>query len=191
MTRRLLSSDDIRRGLRRLDGLARAAAVTVDLAVYGGAAMVLAFDARTATKDVDAVVRGKADFLKNAVTQVAEAEGWPSDWLNDGVKGFLSAAEEMVVMREFQGSPSGGLRVCMPTPEYLFAMKCMAMRSASDDSSGDVADIKTLAGLAGITDAATALDIVTSFYPAHLILPKVRFGVEEIMEKLSARDRPP
>ena len=183
----LLSSSDIRRGLHRLDELAEASNVTVDLAIYGGAAMVLAFDARAATRDVDAVVKGKADFLRQAVAEIALAEGWPPDWLNDGVKGFLSAEEKMVVMREFQGSPSGGLRVTMPVPEYLFAMKCMAMRSASDGSSGDIADVEMLAGLIGITDAGAALDIVASFYPAGLILPKVRFGIEEIMERLTAR----
>ncbi len=191
VTGHLLSSEDIRRGLRRLNGLATAANVTVDLAVDGGAAMVLAFDARAATKDVDAVVRGKVGCLRKAMAEVAEAEGSPSDWMNDGVKGLLSTNEDMVAMRESQGSPCGGLRVCMATPEYLFAMKRMAMRSASDGSSGDIADIKTLASLAEIMDAGTALDIVASFYPAHLIPPKVRFGVEEIMETLAGNDGPP
>ena len=51
----LLSKTDITDGLTRLDKKARDANITVDLAIYGGAALALAFDMRTATRDVDAV----------------------------------------------------------------------------------------------------------------------------------------
>ena len=124
----LLNRDDILRGLRKLDEKARRAGLLVDLAVYGGAALAIAFDARQATRDVDAIVRGSPDFVRGAAAEIAVDENWPADWLNDGVKGFISAKESMRLMAEFPGAPGGGLRIHIPSPAYLFAMKCMAMR---------------------------------------------------------------
>jgi hypothetical protein len=93
-------------------------------------------------------------------------------------------------METFAASPDGGLRIHVPTAEYLFAMKCMAMRPEGIDGSHDISDIEALAAIAGIADAESALSLVEAFYPAARIPPKVRFGVEEIMERLAARKAP-
>lgn len=183
----LLTKEDIIRGLRAIDVQARQARVLIDLSIYGGAALAIAFDMRVATRDVDAVVHGRPDFLRKVAAEVAEAEGWPSDWLNDGVKGFTSHSEEMSLMREFEAAEGSGLRVHVPAPEYLFAMKCMAMRPEGIEGSHDVSDIEALALHIGIRDAAEALDLVAAFYPPDRIPPKVRFGVEEIMDRVVAR----
>lgn len=183
----MLDKDDILRGLRRIDVLAKEAGVVVDLSIYGGAALVLAFDIRRATRDVDAVVHGAPHFLRRAAAEVAVAEGWPQDWLNDGVKGFTSSSEQMRLMESFAATASGGLRVHIPVPEYLFAMKCMAMRPEGIDGSHDISDIETLADEAEIEDAQAALSLVEAFYPAARIPPKVRFGVEEIMARVVQR----
>lgn len=158
----------------------------IDLAVYGGAALALAFDLRKATKDVDAVVRGNPDLVREVVAKVAEERGWPSDWLNDGVKGFLSSSEQMSSMDEFDATDDGGLRVYVPSPEYLFAMKCMAMRISAADAAADPQDIEALAKIIGINDVSKALELVESFYPRRLIPAKVKFVMEEIMERIAA-----
>ena len=181
----MLKKEDILRGLRKLDEKARLSGVLVDLSIYGGAALAIAFDIRHATRDVDAVVRGSPDFLRTAAAQIAEDEQWPKDWLNDGVKGFTSAKEQMKLMTGFEGAPEGGLRIHVPTPEYLFAMKCMAMRAEGIDGSHDISDIRALAVEAKIRTVEEALSLVEAFYPAARIPPKVRFGVEEIMEQLA------
>ncbi len=183
----LLRKEDILRGLSKIDLQAREASVVVDLSVYGGAALILAFDTRRATRDVDAVVHGAPDFLRRAAARVAAEEGWPSDWLNDGVKGFISANEKMHLMERFQASPAGGLRIYTPAPEYLFAMKCMAMRPEGWEGSHDISDIEILADEIGLEDVGSALSLVEAFYPASRIPAKVRFGVEEIMERIAAR----
>ena len=184
-----LSKQDILRGLHRLDEKARVAKVIVDMAVYGGAALALVFDLRQATRDVDVVVRGSQEFLRRAAGEIAEEEGWPADWLNDGVKGFLSHHEELRALTEFQASNEGGLRLYVPVPEYLFAMKCMAMRPEGIEGSRDIADIEALADKIGVADMDAALTLVEKFYPASRIPPKVRFGVEEIMERVLAKRR--
>ena len=183
----MLAKDDILRGLHKIDIKAKEASIVVDLSIYGGAAMALVFDTRRTTRDVDAVVHGAPDFLRTLARTIAEEEGWPLDWLNDGVKGFTSATEKMRLMENFTASPAGGLRIHTPAPEYLFAMKCMAMRPEGIDGSHDISDIELLAGAAGIRDAGEALALIESFYPASRIPPKVRFGVEEIMQRMTAR----
>jgi hypothetical protein len=181
----MLTKDDILRGLRKIDAKAKESRILIDLSIYGGAALAIAFDIGRATRDVDAVVRGAPDFLRAIAADVAEEEGWPSDWLNDGVKGFLSSKEEMLLMESFPGSPQGGLRVHVPSPVYLFAMKCMAMRAEGIDGSHDITDIKALAEKIGIRNSSEALSLIEGFYPSARIPPKVRFGVEEIMQRLS------
>ncbi|MDP2370010.1 hypothetical protein [Rhodoferax sp.] len=183
----MLKKEDILRGLRKIDEMAVSAGVLVDLSVYGGAALAIAFNIRHATRDVDAVVHGAPEFLRLAARKVANEESWPEDWLNDGVKGFTSSNEKMRLMEDFAASPAGGLRIHTPAPEYLFAMKCMAMRPEGIEGSHDISDIEALAEAAGIGDAASALALVEAFYPASRIPPRVRFGVEEIMERMALR----
>jgi hypothetical protein len=182
----MLKKEDILRGLCKLDQMAREAGLLVDLAIYGGAALAIAFDIRHATRDVDAVVRGNPTFLRTAAAEIAREEQWPNDWLNDVVTGFTSAKEQMQLMSGFEGTPDVGLRIHVPSPEYLFAMKCMAMRPEGIDGSHDISDIRALARAAKIGTAEEALSLVEAFYPASRIPPKVRFGVEEIMEQLAA-----
>jgi hypothetical protein len=182
-----LSRQDILRGLRRLDEKAREAGRVIDMSIYGGAALCLAFEARVSTRDVDAVFRDAPQFVRAAAAAIARDEGWPEDWLNDGVKGFLSASEEMRLMKGFAASSGTGLRIFIPAPEYFFAMKCMSMRAEGLDGSHDISDIELLADIGGIADAGAAVKIVEQFYPASRIPPKVRFGIEEIMERVAAK----
>jgi hypothetical protein len=183
----MLSKIDILRGLDRIDQEARRAGVVVDLAIYGGAALAITFDLRQATRDVDAVVSGDPAFLRGVVAEVAADYGWPPDWLNDGVKGFLSAHEKLQAVGQFQGSGQGGLRLYVPTPEYLFAMKAMAMRTGGLGAGNDVPDIEALAEILQLKQVGEALALIEDFYPAGQIPAKVRFGVEEIIQRVIAR----
>jgi hypothetical protein len=138
---------------------------------------------------VDVVIHGAVGFVRRAAADIAAREGWPADWLNDGVKGFTSANEKMYLMVNFQASSEGGLRVHMPAPEYLFAMKCMAMRPEGLEGSHDISDIEALAQVIGVQTAEEALSLVEAFYPAARVPAKVRFGVEEIMQGRANRAR--
>jgi hypothetical protein len=181
----LLQKKDILRGLERLDRKAKEAGVVLDISVYGGSALILAFDLERATRDVDAVVKGDISLARKLAAEIAEENDWPESWLNDGVKGFVAANEDMrPFLSDAKTGKEGGVRIYTPSAEYLFAMKCMAMRSASEDGSHDISDIEFLAKTTGIRDAEAALKLVASFYPAARIPAKVAFGVQEIMERL-------
>jgi hypothetical protein len=185
-----LQKEDILHGLERLNQKAKAAGVVVDISVYGGAALILSFDLRRATRDVDVVIRGDVPLVRKLTAEIAEENDWPESWLNDGVKGFVAANEDMQLFSDFNAEKEGGVRIYTPTAEYLFAMKCMAMRPESEDGSHDISDIEFLARAAGIQDAETALELIASFYPSARIPPKVAFGVHEIMERLATAGKP-
>lgn len=92
-------------------------------------------------------------------------------------------------MLGFEGTADRGLRIHLPTAQYLFAIKCVAMRPEGIDGSYDISDIDALADVAQIADANKALALVKAFYAAARIPSEVRFGVEEIMERVTWRRR--
>ena len=181
----MFSKDEIQRGLWRLGEIAQSEQKIIDIAIYGGSAIALAWGFRVATKDVDAVVQGDPAFLRHAVKRVADEEGWPEDWLNDGVKGSLSVKQELQLQGTYPSPEQPGLRVYVPTPEYMLAMKCMAMRPEGVEGAQDIEDIRHLIRITNLKTVAEILELVENFYPRALIPPKVAFGVEEIMEKVS------
>jgi hypothetical protein len=135
--------------------------------------MVLAFNARAATKDVDAIF-SPATTIREIAARIAEDQGLPSDWLNDGVKGFVSARHETV---EANLPQFASLRLMMPVPEYLLAMKCLAARVGGEETS-DVPDIVFLIRHLGLRSAKEVLDIVSSYYPENRISVKTQYLVE-------------
>ena len=71
-----------RKALERLAELLSERGVIGEVALLRGAAMMLAFQARTATKDVDAIF-SPVDEIKSAARQVAAEMQLQDDWLND------------------------------------------------------------------------------------------------------------
>lgn len=148
-----------------------------EIAIYGGAAMVLAHRARLSTKDVDAVFVPKGEVYQAADAVAAEA-GLERDWLNDAVKGFLSEQNEILPIRDYPG-----LKVFVAAPEYLLAMKCLSMRLGRDET--DLADVRFLMNYLNLRNAGQVLDLVSRYYPENRIQAKTRFAVEEICNQLS------
>lgn len=68
------------------------AGVRGDVFVVRGAAMAVAYDARPATRDVDAIWHPATDVRAAAQRIAAHHDDLATDWLNDGVKGFLPGA---------------------------------------------------------------------------------------------------
>jgi hypothetical protein len=58
--------------------------------------MVLGYDARQSTRDVDVVILSPAEakLVRNLVKRIAAEHDWPEDWLNDGAKGYLVGISE-------------------------------------------------------------------------------------------------
>lgn len=130
-----------------------------DVFIVGGAAIPLAYDARPATRDVDAIWRPSSD-VRQAVARVARRhDDLPEDWLNDGVKAFLPGDDhgERRVVYE-----NDCLTVSAASPEYLLATKLLASRVGRDED-----DIRRLYGLCGFSTVDQGLDLLERYYPGR------------------------
>ena len=154
--------------------------VTGELCLFGGTVMVLAFTARLSTKDVDALFQ-PTPLIRELARRIGEEQHLPADWLNDGVKGFISARHETTAgnLPQFPH-----LRLTMPVPEYLLAMKCMAARlGGTTGESSDVPDIVFLIRHLKLQSAKDVLDLVGLYYPANRIPVKTQYLVEGLFEE--------
>ena len=50
---------------------------------------MLVYNARNSTHDIDAIFKPSSEF-REIIAEIAEENDLDSDWLNDGVKGFLN-----------------------------------------------------------------------------------------------------
>ena len=167
------------RNLRFLSDVLEQRGIQGEIVLYGGAAMMLAFDARQATRDVDAVFKPE-QLVQEAAHDVSIQYGAPLGWLNDAVAAFVSDREDLRFLMEFSH-----LRIYHAAPEYLLAMKCMSMRVGRGDK--DLFDIKFLAGRLGLTSAQEVLAIVERYYPGDRISERTKLIVEELFAQ---RDGP-
>jgi hypothetical protein len=123
-----LSAHDIRQAFAALSAELDRRGEIAQIALTGGAALVLLFNARESTKDVDAYfIQPDPPRLREAAVRVARDLDLPEDWLNDAAKGYFVGISEGEVVYE---SPS--LLVRAVTLEQLLGMKLAAWRDAVD-----------------------------------------------------------
>jgi len=178
MTREIILS-----ALRRLGEAATAAGIRLEVSLYGGTAMLLAYDARAATRDVDAVLKPREEGERLVKKVAAELE-LPETWLNQDVAQFLSPGKEAKRrLREIEGET--GLIVHVPTARYLLAMKALACRRPVGAYRGDLDDLQFLIRKLGIRSVEEVQAIVDDFYPDDVLRPADRALIESLIEKKS------
>jgi hypothetical protein len=182
-----LTKNQIVAALRSLGEECKRRGIAGEICIYGGASMVLVFDARPSTRDVDAVFRPKSE-IADAALIVATSLSLPIDWLNDGVKGFLSHQEELTEepLSALEGIPN--LRILRPSPSYLLAMKCLAARS--DDLSEDRSDLEFLIRSLGLSTKEEVFGVVGRFYPLDRLHVRSRYFIEEVLEEMAINSQP-
>ena len=173
----------ILRALQLLSDRLQERGVVGEINIFGGTAMVLAFQARQSTKDVDAIF-APVDTVREAARLVAGELDLPLDWLNDAVKGFVS---ERPHFQKIEGLEFPSLRVQTPVPEYLLAMKVMAARGGLSGERGDGEDIAFLIDFLKLKNSDEVLDIVQEYYDPARILPRSMYLVDEIFETRRGR----
>src|ERR1700704_6386850 len=84
--------DQLLAALNEIGEAAIAARTQLEIAVFGGAALMLASNFRYSTEDVDIAEIGRPwpDWLAEVVARIATRNGWGEHWLNDAVSSFLS-----------------------------------------------------------------------------------------------------
>jgi hypothetical protein len=162
--------------LDAFDQIGRAAVLAgtkLQIAVYGGSALVLASNFRFATEDVHVseLERPLPGWLAEVVHEIARKNLWQDDWFNDAVAFHLSSlADSAADHLEFGTFPrdgtSPGLVVSVPSAEYLLALKIKAVR-VLDPVRGEVERLDTLnlMQVLGISTAEEAIALLGRYFP--------------------------
>lgn len=164
-----MKAEEIKQYLAELSDELRSMDVKGEICLYGGAVMCLVFDARPATKDVDAILRPTKQ-IRQAAERIAQAHGLREDWLNDAVKGFVVPHPQRVLF-DFTH-----LKVYVPEPDYLLAMKTLAARVDATDKG----DVELLIKSLGLDSPEEVFAILEKYYPRQQIKPATQFFVEEL-----------
>lgn len=172
-----MNKQDILANLLALDEKLAENNMTGEIDMFGGAVMCLGLDARESTHDIDAMFNPKED-IRQLIAQVAEERNLPSDWLNDGVKGFVSPEGEF---ERFGEDIFKNLTVFMASPEYLLAMKCLSCRSLLD-SPTEISDIKFLINYLGLKSVEEVETVILDYYPASRYQPKTHYMLVELFQ---------
>lgn len=169
-----LTRTDILRLFDLLNADLAARGATGELYLVGGAVMCLAFGARDATKDVDALFR-PTRIIRQAAARVAATAGVDPAWLNDAVKGYLGPRGEFDPFRDLSH-----LKVFVAHPNYLLAMKCAALRLGEEFH--DLDDVRYLLRYLDVRSAAAAVEIVLRYFDETQLLPRTRLILESLFE---------
>ncbi|MBV9221879.1 MAG: hypothetical protein JO366_00580 [Methylobacteriaceae bacterium] len=177
----IFTKDDLADAFAELGRIAAAAGKVIDIAVYGGFALMLVSNFRVSSED--AVAIADQAFINGAAQTIGRSRGWPADWLNDGVRTYLSPKIEGTVAHElfatYPDERTPGLRVYVPTAEYLLAMKLMAMRVEAVGGK-DLQDIVNLMQIVGVRNRRQIVDFAAEFYPEARTSGKLRLGIENL-----------
>jgi len=168
-----LTQADLRRLFELLNKELRRSGTQGELFLVGGAVMCLAYATRPSTQDVDALFRPPTQ-VREAAARVAIQAKVKADWLNDAVKGFMSPRGDFAAFLELDH-----LRIMMARPEYLLAMKCLAMRIGAELHDED--DIRYLLRLLEIRNYEKALTIITKYYPLERFPQKTLYALAELL----------
>jgi hypothetical protein len=141
-----------------------------EIAVYGGGAIILQFDWRASSQDVDAVVvsAGNHGLVRAASDHAAKELGLERSWLSEGVSVYTSrraADGDLALYGVYPSKGPAGLRVTLAKADYLFAMKLNALVRATADER-DFSDLVGLAREIGIASEDQALSVYGRYFAA-------------------------
>lgn len=183
-----MERDICQKALESLNSEAKKRGIKLEIALYGGAAMLLRFDESERTQDLDAAPKNiSKQELFSMSLDAGEFLGLEPGWINSAVSIFASSSEKE---SDFDCLDIGdNLTVHLASPEYLLAMKILAMRTGQD--SHDVRDINILIDHLRLQNAEEALEIARSFYPEDKIGPESIEGIKAIFSEREKTLLPP
>ena len=136
--------------------------------------MALAYDARRATRDIDAVLVPHGVVLEEAHALAAEL-GLPQWWLNEQASVYIAPGGDAEAPLTFDHP---GLRVSTASPEHLLAMKAIAARRR------DIDDLRTLIGVLGLTTVDQVVAICSRIFPDEPLPDRALLALADLFDEL-------
>lgn len=106
----------------------------VELIVVGGASILLNYNFRQSTQDIDAFVATHSS-IKEAINRVGCKFDLPNGWINSDFKQTLSFSPKLIQISKPYKTFNQVLSVRTVSEEYLIAMKLASFRQYKTDSS--------------------------------------------------------
>jgi hypothetical protein len=199
-----LTRDIIERAFDAMGRMAAERGLVVEIAAYGGSCLVLASDIRNASGDVDAVFMTEATAVRRLADNVARRMGLALDWINEAVRRMAppigNPEPNLLPFGEYPRAPDAavGLRVFLPTPAYLLAMKILVNRTAEDADKiqSDLDDAVALMRVTRISTREALVDLFKECYPnipgivAPTLNPRINAKLDAILDTYGQFDAP-
>jgi hypothetical protein len=168
-----LTRELIEQAFDRMGAMAASRGLVIEIAVYGGSCLVLASDIRNASADVDAVFLTNRSVVYEIADAVARQMELAPSWINEAVRQTAPPiGNPQPNLLPFGEYPRGakdavGLRVHVPAPAYLLAMKVLANRLDDDvlKVQSDQEDALALMKITGINSRESIIDLLKQCYP--------------------------
>lgn len=169
---RTFNSSEMAKILNSLNDALAKRELTLELAIYGGVAVMLYYDKPLrddSTSDFDSVILNKREFglHPEVFSEVAQKYKLPDNWINSQIIETLSEMkrEDLIDFGDFSN-----IKIKMPVKEQLLAMKIKAARYYP---KFDFEDAQQIVEDLGIQTLEELQGIVFEYIPQHLI------GVEQ------------
>ena len=149
MSYKLMKKEDIDLYLKELTKVIRKnkrnSDVTYELILIGGASILVNYEFRNSTSDVDCIDVNNI-LMNDAIIKVAEKYDLPTDWINTDFKITKSYSDKLINYSTYYKTfGNGTLEIRTIKDEYLIAMKLVSGRKYKNDISdivGIISEIK-------------------------------------------------
>ena len=184
-----LAAEEIRRAFSIMGEFLRDRKTLGEIAVYGGSAIMLQFDWRASTQDVDAMVvsAGNHGLVREAADRAARELGLERSWMSEAVAQYTSRAADassLTFAGLYPESGTPGLRVLVARPDYLLAMKLAALaREAADDRDFD--DARKLAAATGAKTVEQLEKVFLDYFPAEQLPGRARLRLPDLARAIA------
>ena len=191
-----LTKESIERAFNEMGRIAASRGLAIEIAVYGGSCLILASNIRNASGDVDAVFISDNAVVREIAGEVAKRLNLPEDWINEGVRHMApphgNPQPNLLPYGDYptDAKTAVGLRVFLPTPRYMLAMKILANRLADDVDKvqSDLGDAVGLMKVTGISTRDELVALMKECYPQipgivePAIHPRIAVKIDTIMD---------
>lgn len=176
----LLDREAILELLRQLGDRLVDRGLQADVYVVGGTAMVLAYDRRRLTRDVDAVTADQ-DLVEEVAREMAvgRADLTP-DWFNGRVRPLLPRVVDVDRIEAFSAP---GISVSVASPRHMLAMKVRAARDTRD-----LSDIRLLCDHLHLDSISSVFAIAEGVWGPDMIRDESIFLVTQFLLDEGLRD---
>lgn len=169
----LLTKNDIEKYFEEINKRLKLMEKHGEIIIAGGAALTIVFNARNSTHDIDAIFKPKDD-LNKIIKDIAEEHGIHEDWLNDGVKGFLTDKMTSTVIEEYSN-----LKISSIDADCLLALKLTSARAFSKDMDDSITLMKFL----NIKEETQLFDVIEKYIPKDRQTAQSYFFTKEAFVK--------